>query len=328
MGVITILVTSAGRRCELIELLRADAVELGLSPRIIAADLRPDWSSACQIADKSYRVPPVNQPDYADAIESIVRDENCQVLIPTIDTELQSIADARDRWEQMFPGLIVASHDPNFIRLCRDKAATMALLGSIGVDVPTTFASPGNPALDVSSASWPLIAKPVSGSSSNGVRDVVDPRDFESAASDGRTMIQEKLVGPEYTVNVYVTRERRVAGIVPHRRIATRGGEVEKGVVERLPGIEDVVNRIVTSQPGIRGPFNLQGMVRKNGSFAVFEVNGRFGGGFPLAHQAGGTFTRWVIQEGVLGQTVQAANIEFGWRMMRFDRSVFVKHDA
>ena len=95
-----------------------------------------------------------------------------------------------------------------------------------------------------------------------------------------------------------------------------------------LEGIEGIVKALVASQPAMRGPFNLQGMRRADGRFAVFEINGRFGGGFPLAHQAGGRFTRWVLEEGVLGREVQEHATEFGWRMMRCDRSIFVRDGA
>ena len=110
--------------------------------------------------------------------------------------------------------------------------------------------------------------------------------------------------------------------------MATRGGEVEKGVIEPFEHVEEIVRALVASQPGMRGPFNLQGILRDNGSFAVFEVNARFGGGFPLAHRAGARFTRWVIEESVLGRTLAPQSIEVGWRMMRCDKSVFVRADG
>ena len=58
---------------------------------------------------------------------------------------------------------------------------------------------------------------------------------------------------------------------------------------------------------------------------AVIEVNARFGGGFPLAREAGADFPRWLVEE-VAGLPSTAR--EDGWQdglvMLRYDAAVFV----
>src|SRR5687768_2670971 len=54
----TLLFTSAGRRNQLMDCFRQDAALLGVNVRVLAADLRPELSSACRQANASFAVPP------------------------------------------------------------------------------------------------------------------------------------------------------------------------------------------------------------------------------------------------------------------------------
>lgn len=55
----------------------------------------------------------------------------------------------------------------------------------------------------------------------------------------------------------------------------------------------------------------------------VIEINARFGGGYPLAHEAGAHFADWLLQEQA-GMALQAND---DWRegvtMLRYDDAVF-----
>src|SRR3546814_3233582 len=84
---------------------------------------------------------------------------------------------------------------------------------------------------------------------------------------------------------------------VPHERIRVRAGEVEKGVTRRLPQLQDLAERIAAALPGPRGALCFQAIVDDNGDASVFEINARFGGGYPLAHRAGAAFGRWLMEE-------------------------------
>ena len=58
--------------------------------------------------------------------------------------------------------------------------------------------------------------------------------------------------------------------------------------------------------------------------FKVFEINARFGGGYPLAHRAGAPFSRWLLEEAA-GRPGSAHNDwEEGVTMLRYDAAMFV----
>jgi carbamoyl-phosphate synthase large subunit len=64
-------------------------------------------------------------------------------------------------------------------------------------------------------------------------------------------------------------------------------------------------------------------MNRSDGAPALFEINARFGGGYPIAHHAGATFTKWLLEEAA--GMPSSANNEWrsGVRMLRYDQAVF-----
>jgi carbamoyl-phosphate synthase large subunit len=320
---VNVLVSSAGRRCELLRIIRADAASLGLACKIVATDMEPEWSAACQEADAYYRVPPATHNEFCEVTEAILTKEDCNLLVPTIDTELEAIARARDALEERHPQLSVLSHAPSFVGICRDKGQTMSMLERIGVPVPKTYTKLGEVPASLQGATWPMIAKPTGGSSSKGIRLVRNEHEFDEAIADDTLLVQDFIQGPEFTVNAYASRGGSIAAVVPHRRITTRGGEVEKGIVEQHDWANEIALCLAENMPGLRGPFNFQAVRRADGRCLVFEINARLGGGYPLAHRAGAHFTKWAMQEGLLGQSIGTAQIEFGWRMMRHDTSVF-----
>src|SRR3546814_6314663 len=84
-------------------------------------------------------------------------------------------------------------------------------------------------------------------------------------SSDLPLVAQQRLTGPEYTVNVYFNGDGRMRTSVPHERIRVRAGEVEKGVTRRLPQLQDLAERIARSEEHTS---ELQSLMRI--SYAVF----------------------------------------------------------
>ena len=98
-----------------------------------------------------------------------------------------------------------------------------------------------------------------------------------------------------------VLRDGRCVCSVPRRRLAVRAGEVEKGVTVRDQALERLARRIAEALPGAYGVLNVQIFVDPvAGEPRVIEINARYGGGFPLAFQAGARFPAWTIEE-ILG---------------------------
>ena len=318
--VCTILVSSAGRRVELIQCFRESAAALGIGARVIAVDLAPARSAACQVADLALPVPRCDHPDYVPALLGICAEHGVDLVVPTIDPELAVLSrhagDFRER------GTWVSVSGPATVEIARDKLRTARLLAELGLPVPRSA-----PVAEVLRApqdwTWPVMVKPRSGSSSIGIRVVPSPDQLGRLEDDDDRLVQELLRGEEYTVNLFFDRGGRLRCAIPHRRLEVRGGEVVKGVSRRHPELERIAWRLGSALESPRGALCFQAIVDEAGAPMVFEINARFGGGYPLAHRAGARFTQWLLEE-ASGRLLSAGNDwQDGLLMLRFDQAVF-----
>lgn len=318
---IRMMISSAGRRVGLLNSFREAAAHLGISLEILACDQNVELSSACHGADRRFAVPPAADPGYADALLDICQTHKVSLLVPTIDPELQPLADARDRFAAA--GVCVAVSAPELISMARDKLETARFLARHGISSPRT-ATPDEVIADPESWKWPLLAKPRHGSSGRLVQQVASGDDVKQLPKDEPFIVQELLTGREHTINLYFDLGGKLHCAVPHERLQIRSGEVEKGVTCRHPALEEIARQIGEVLPDPRGALCFQAMVDESGAASVFEINARFGGGYPLADRSGAHFARWLLEE-TAGLPSSAHN---GWQegvlMLRYDAALFV----
>jgi len=314
-----ILITSAGRRVELLTCFKNAAEALRLDLEVIACDLRPETSAACQIADHAYGVPRCDAPEYVDRVLEIVARHGVELIVPTIDPELQPLADHRARFESLGARVHVSSS--SVVRILRNKLETMRHLRFSGIPIPFTI-SFDEAWKKQDSLPWPLLMKPAGGSASRGLMTVNGPEDLPPVVCESM-ILQAKLVGREYTVNMFVDQSGALQTVIPHERLSIRAGEVEKGRTKRDPALKEIAKGIFRAIPEARGVLCFQAICDRNSGYKVFEINGRFGGGYPLADRAGAKFAQWLLEE-VAGRSSSADdNWRDGVLMLRYDAAVY-----
>ncbi|UVO51679.1 ATP-grasp domain-containing protein [Sphingomonas sp. SUN019] len=321
---VTLLLTSAGRRVALLEAFRHGAEAAGIDLTVLACDLAPDMSAACRVADRRFAVPRVDDPDYITALLAICRDHNVGLLVPTIDTELLALANAAESFASI--GCHVAISAPAVIDIARDKLATATFLDASGIPSPRTTALAALRA-GCADCGWPAILKPRHGSASRGLAIARGPDDLPQTEQEPM-IVQQLLSGEEWTVNLYFDDHGALRTVVPHRRLQVRAGEVEKGVVQRDPALQTIAERIADHLPGPRGVLCFQAMRDAGGAFSVFEINARFGGGYPLADRAGATFARWLLERCTGLPDTAHDGWTAGVTMLRYDAAIFIDRCA
>ena len=313
---IRVLVTSIGRRGQLIRWLKG---EVGEDGRVLGADASYA-APAAYLADEWFHVPPVGTSNYIEVLVDICRRQRCGLLIPTIDPELSFLADAAQLFEQV--GTTVLISDPRTISIASNKVRSSAWLHERGFPTPDQQLVPKN-------APWPedlrfpIFVKPASGSRSVDARRINSRRDMPSLPPGEDMVVEEFIDGREFTVSVYVNRMGRCMAAIPRERVEVREGEVSKAVTRRVPALEQLAVSITEQLPGAWGPLNIQVIQeRETARLAVLEINARFGGGDPLAWHAGANAPAWAIAE-VLGQELPP---KCDWvpdlAMLRFDDAV------
>jgi carbamoyl-phosphate synthase large subunit len=316
-----ILISSGGRRVELMVCFREALTETALSGQVYVIDTSLT-APAFHLADKAWLVPQCSDPDFIDQVLAISRREEIRLIVPTIDAELPIFAKSRDLFAAH--GVHVAISDPATVLICGHKGLTHSWLTVAGF--PCTRQST-IAAIMESPRGWhyPLIVKPIQGSASKGLRVVRSEEELRAVSRfDDGLIVQELAEGQEYTINVFVDANGKCVCAVPHRRIEVRGGEVSKAVTSKHVPMMDLARDIAEKLPGARGPLNVQCFLSATGEIKIIEINARVGGGYPLAHRAGAHFTRWMVEE-ILGY--QPTATFDGWEdelaMLRYDQTVF-----
>jgi len=315
----SILFSSAGRRVALLKCFRNAAIELGADAKIVAVDMDPSWSPACQVADHAYKVPRCTSPDFLNDVLDICKRHEVNLIIPTIDTELIGYAENRDRFLANGTEILVSSVD--VIRATRDKEKTACVLNDHGIPVPRTWNMK-----DAHNLEFPLLIKPRDGSCSNGIAIVNSKDELARKNVDHDLYIaQEICQGREFTVNCFYDRLKGCVACVPHFRKFVRDGEVCFAETVRIPEFKVVANKLYKIFPGIYGCICFQGFQDDSGQVSVFEINARFGGGYPICDRAGGTFAKWILQD-LCGESPDYHdNWREGIRMLRYDAAVFIE---
>jgi carbamoyl-phosphate synthase large subunit len=331
---LTVLISSAGRRVELIRIFRQAVADLTPGGRILAID--SSWySAALHESDEGFIVPRFSDPDFVPRLLELCERHVVDLIVPTTDREWSVWSEACPKFAAI--GTTVAVSAPEVLTIASDKQRTHEWLVTKGF--PTVRqTSPASAASDSTAWPLPLIAKPRFGSASEGVRLVRDRAELEllvardearAPLADGRpgdVVVQTVAPGDEHTIDVLVDRTGQCLCAVPRRRLEVRAGEVAKAVTVRSPQLIELAFRVVKALPGPYGALNLQVFADQvTGELAIIEINPRFGGGFPLSHEAGANFARWLLED---LRNLPSTSTADGWRdglvMLRYDAAVFV----
>src|SRR5262249_27317232 len=150
--------------------------------------------------------------------------ESVDLIVPTIDDELELFARARARFEQR--GIRVAVSPAETTAICDDKQRTCDHLLAHGIAAARTCRPADVPA----NVACALFAKPRSGRGGGGAHTAKSPREREFCASHvPDAVVQEYLEGPEFTIDVLCGFDGALLSVVPRERVVIRAGVIDRG---------------------------------------------------------------------------------------------------
>ena len=313
-----ILFTGVGRRVELMQAFRQAANDLNLAVKLYGADM-DETAPALVFCDYQRNVCSMRDKEYITQLLNICQADQIDLLIPTIDTDLQVLSQNEERFAAIGTKVLVSK--PDKISVCRDKNQTGAFLESCGLKEPETVN-------DYRSylGMYPCFIKPKDGSSSINAFKVKDESELKVYAEKIKDYIVQPFIeGQEYTVDIFCDYEGNPIYITPRIRLSVRSGEVLKTKIamdERI--IRECEQLISKFKPC--GPLTVQ-LIRQNvtGEDYYIEINPRFGGGAPLSMKAGARSAEAVLKI-LSGQTAGYMDeIDDGAVYSRFDQSVRIK---
>ena len=315
-----VMVTSAGRRVELVRLFQDAIRGVDIDGGVLAVD-RSTRSPALYVADASATVPSSNDPSFIDSLLGICEANEVRLLVPTIDTELFVLAKSAHRFESIGTRVLVG--DPAAVEIALDKRLTHSYLQE--KEYPTVRQVDKITAESVESLGLPFLIKPTQGSASIGVRIIQSIADLGDGSGLVGFIAQEIAQGFEVTVDVLASKSGDIVSAVPRQRLEVRSGEVSKAITIDDPLVTSIARGVVASLPRPAGPYCVQifhDLAQEQAR--VIEINARFGGGYPLTARAGSNYPLWVLAETIGLPWRPELTCVVGRMMLRYDEAVYV----
>ena len=154
------------------------------------------------------------------------------------------------------------------------------------------------------------IVKPRFGRGSRDVYAVDEPAELEWACRRiTDPIVQTRLTGHEFTLDLLTDHDGRIAGAVPRWRLETKAGISTKGRTFCDPRLVEIAARFVSIY-SLTGAANLQGFVTDDDEIVVIEVNPRFSGGLSLSLAAGADLVGEFVR-GTLGMSIRPEQLQF-----------------
>jgi carbamoyl-phosphate synthase large subunit len=294
---IRVLVTGAGGPAAIAAMksLRADG-----TLEVLAADMDP-WAAGLYLVPPDARtlIPPGAAPGFADVVLGTCVALGVDILLPTVDAELEPLAAARAAFAAAGTELLLAPAAA--LEVILDKLALARHCAGI-VRVPRT--EPLGPAFDPASWTFPVVVKPRRGSGSRGFAVAADARALAATDRSADMIVQEFLPGEEYSIDVLADAGGRVVASVPRARIRVDSGVSVAGRTVRDTELEDF-GRQVALATGLTYVANVQCKRDHAGSPALLEVNPRVPGTLGLTIAGGVDMPRLAV-DSLLGRPVPA----------------------
>lgn len=295
-----ILFTCAGRRNYLINYFKEALKGRG---KVIAADMQLS-APALVDADYAVEVPAIDDPDYIPHLENIIDKYKVDALFSLNDLELPLLSREKEKLESHGCRVIVS--DDRVIDICFDKWKTYNFLKDHGLGTPATFLEYEKAALALreKEISFPVVVKPRWGSASLNIEYVESFEELgfvyqlqllriksnkilikKDHISEHAVIIQEKLTGKEYGMDILNDLSGSFAGSFSREKLAMRAGETDKAI-SIIREDFDLLGKAIGEHLGHIGSLDAD-LFEQDGELYVLELNPRFGGGYPFSHEAG-----------------------------------------
>lgn len=262
--------------------------KLGWSP--IGCDIYPQsWVANSLDVDAFNRVPYArDQEDYLSAIQEICQEYDLDAILPMTDDEVDVLSPCRSRFEELGVKLCLSSHET--IKLCRNKAKLAQFL-SKNTDCLTIETS-SVLSCDPHALTYPIVVKPVSGRSSQGLVYIDQESDLrhlletkkESELSD--LVVQSRIDGHIIAVDVFRDPGNDICKALARRELLrTLNGAGTTVKVFRDPALEALCE-VMAARLHIEGTVCFEFIEGKDG-YWFLECNPRFSGGIEFSEMAG-----------------------------------------
>lgn len=312
-----ILILSCGTRNKVVHYFKRALQAQGGA--VFAADCSP-YAPALYDADRPFVVPRMTSPGYVENILDICRREHVGGLLSLIDPELSLLAANAGKFIDIGTKVIGSPHEQ--CEMALDKWAMYRWLQAHDFSCAKTYLDLATfeQAVAAGEIAFPVFVKPRFGSASLNIAKAEDLQTARFLFSHQRDMLlQEFLNGQEIGADCYVD---MISGepvvIFTKKKLAMRAGETDKAISFKERSLFALICRFLR-ESGYRAQVDMD-LFEIGGKYYISEVNPRFGGGYPHAHECG-VDTPSLIVKNLAGQINEPGidHYESGVVMMKYN---------
>lgn len=292
---------------------------------IVTAD--PDYRAQGHcLGQVAYTIPFANDPAYISKIEKIIDEEKIDAVLVGTDIELPLFAERKTDLENKFPVKVIVSN-PDVIKIANDKWLTAQFLKLNGFPYPVSALTSDKKNIEElkKTTAYPLIAKPVDGARSKGIKIINNEKDLNEVCSYANNLVVQELLSEEegeFTTGCIVV-DGRCKAIVSLKR-DLRDGNTYRAYRQGEHEHDSLIAKIA-EKLGVDGPSNFQYRIR-NGEPVIFEINGRFSGTTPLRYMFGFNEVEALLNHIFSVKEIEQPRLKNG-TVLRVFSDVFVETD-
>ncbi|MHA1395818.1 MAG: ATP-grasp domain-containing protein [Promethearchaeota archaeon] len=309
MNKLNILITSSGRRSYIVKYFKQ---AIGDNGEIHASNSY--WSPALEVADKAVITPLIYDDKYIEFLLDYCLKNNIIAIISLFDIDLPILAKNKNIFEKK--GIKVLVSDYKVTQICNDKWETFKFLNEHEIMTPNTFISIESVLKKISDGiiKFPLILKPRWGMGSIGIYQADNIKElrvfynkvkerirntylkYESSIDlNNSVIIQEKIHGQEYGLNVINNLNKEYVTTLVQKKIAMRAGETDRAITENNHKLRKLGEKIAIFLKHILN-LDVDCFLTNKMEAIVLEMNCRIGGLYPFSHLAGANLPLAIIK--------------------------------
>ena len=268
---ISILFLGAGKRVSLLKCFRKTAKKLNIKFKAFSYEkdiCQPISKEAKIIVGKSW-----NDIDIDKHILKTIEKHKIDIVIANTDPSTVCLS----RLNKLHKSCSISS-DISSVQICFSKLKFQK------------FCEENNlPIIPREEKNFPILAKPDFGSASKGIKILNNSFErknfFDNENKD--YLLQRYIDGVEYTIDIYISKNKEICCISPRIRLSVVGGESDITRTVNDNKIRDICKRVVEKFDFI-GPITVQ-LIQDKNSLEIFlmEINPRLGGAVTASIKAG-----------------------------------------
>lgn len=253
--------------------------------RVVGCDIYPkEWHYEATLCDVFVQSPYATAKEYIPFLIKLAKKENVKYVFPLTDLEIDIINRHRDEFEK--ENLVVCFSSQETLSVVRDKYALFkAFENDIHVpSIPTVYGGD-----DLSTLSYPCVAKPKGGRSSEGLFYLQSKGQLDNIVDKADYLFQEKVEGNVCCVDLVRDAKSDTCFCVPREELLrTKNGAGTTVRVFHDSCLEELV-KYIGAKLNIRGVVNMEFIKNDNGYYLI-DINPRFSAGIAFSCKTGYDF--------------------------------------